>query len=157
MKLKNVKINQLSQKNAEVIADTWKYEEPFSFYNMTEDPEDYKELISAQGRGKNYYQVLLDNELIGYFCLFKSGDGLEIGLGLKPNLTGKGIGDQFFQIILDYINQNFKVKQINLAVAEFNKRAHKLYLNHGFKDIELYDQATNGDVYPFIKMSKTLN
>lgn len=43
---------------------------------MTEDPEDYEELISIEGRGKNYYQVLLDNELIGYFCLFESGDGL---------------------------------------------------------------------------------
>lgn len=68
-RFKNIKIAPLSQDNAEVIANTWHYEGVYSFYDMVEDPEDFAEIISPSLRGNQYFQVVNDDELIGYFCV----------------------------------------------------------------------------------------
>jgi len=43
-----------------------------------------------------------------------------------------------------------------LAVADFNKRAIKLYEKLGFETSETYLQETNGGQYSFVKMKKLL-
>lgn len=37
-----MKIEQLNDDYAIEIANHWKYPDPYSFYNMTADPEDYR-------------------------------------------------------------------------------------------------------------------
>ena len=66
-------IEQLTQKNAETIADTWKYPGIYAFYNMTADPEDYEEIVTAQMRRDYYYQVIDDGKLHGSY----GGDGVQ--------------------------------------------------------------------------------
>lgn len=48
-------IQKLSQNNAEAIADEWKYQGVYEFYNMTSDPEDYEELMTPSLRKDNYF------------------------------------------------------------------------------------------------------
>ena len=50
-----MKIEQLNDDYAIEIANHWKYPDPYSFYNMTADPEAFIRLIMSYI--KNNYQV----------------------------------------------------------------------------------------------------
>ncbi|MHC5249614.1 GNAT family N-acetyltransferase [Enterococcus sp. LJL90] len=152
------KISSLTQANAEMIANQWHYPADYAFYDLSADPEDYEEMMDAKQRGDSYYQVIKAGELFGYFVLepAENSDEIIFGLGMRPALTGQGFGKEFFQLILAFIQENYAVKRINLAVAEFNTRAQKLYQNVGFVKTGEYLQATNGDHYPFVTMQLDL-
>ncbi|WP_414051428.1 GNAT family N-acetyltransferase [Macrococcus animalis] len=151
----NVKIQKLSQEHAEEIANEWKYEGIYKFYDVTEDKEDYEEMISPEMRGENYFEVLESNELIGYFVIDDSKDGvIDYGLGMKPELTGRGQGESFINSTLSYIIDNYDVKTITLSVALFNERAIKCYEKVGFVRADEFDMKTNGSTYRFVRMYK---
>jgi len=116
----------------------WKYPAPYEMYNGRQTESAIHEYLTC-----GYLAILnQDDQLIGSYCTGKSaqissghtscayeGDYLDIGLGMKPELTGKGFGKKFFAFIL----QQFKMKPLRLTVATFNQRAIRLYENFGFK------------------------
>lgn len=147
--------NRLQQRNALIIADDWKYEEPYSFYDMTSDPDDYNELVDEQLRnGSEYFEATVNGELIGFFSLSVTADEIEIGLGLRPDCCGKGIGREFVNSIIGYINDNYSYGTLSMSVATFNLRAIKAYEACGFVKQTTYMQRTNGGEYEFVKMIK---
>jgi len=82
-----------------------------------------------------------------------------VGFGLRPDLTGKGLGASFVKAGIEYGLYNFSYSKdhIMLAVAKFNKRAIKLYKKIGFETTKEYDQKTNGGIYRLVAMKKRLN
>lgn len=147
--------DKMSQSSAEAIADTWKYDGEYAFYDMTADPEDYAELICEETRNRSdYFEARLNGALAGYFCAEASGEGLEIGLGLRPDLCGKGMGKAFFSQILDFVAGRYACQTLILRVAAFNRRAMRVYRACGFADDGSYLQKTNGGEYAFVKMVK---
>lgn len=156
-KMKKWDVELLSQSNAEEIANHWHYEGIYAFYDMQADPEDYKEILSPEVRSNHYYQVLKNDELYGFFCLFPvDRDKQELGLGMKPEYCGKGQGQEFLQTILRFIEENISAKILTLSVADFNQRDKKLYLKCGFSVIGQQPQASNGDIYLFVMMEREL-
>ena len=155
MKYKNISL--LTQANADQIARKWHYSGQYSFYDMENDPEDFEEIITLRLRANKYYQILDDkDELVGYFCLERlSEEKVEVGLGLRPDLTGRGLGLNFVKEIETFIQNNFNYKLIILSVASFNKRAIKVYQRAGFKIESSKLQKSNDGVYEFINLSKT--
>ena len=150
-------IEKLSQENAMIIADTWKYDDIYCFYDMTNDIEDYNEFISVEGRNDNYYQYMCNDELLGFFSLELDGDTITLGLGLKPDLTGKGNGKYLLEAIEKFIQLQYpSVTKVVLAVAEFNVRAINLYKHMGFIEYNRIMVDTNGSTYPFIQLSKNI-
>lgn len=146
----------MSQKEAVEIADYWKYPSPYDFYDMTADLEDYEEIIDPVSRGNHYYSVLENQKLIGFFGIFPKESRkkeIELGLGLKPELTGNGLGKNFVTMILQYIKEEHSYVKIWLSVADFNQRAIKLYERVGFNYIGEKVQETNGGEYNFIVMN----
>lgn len=149
-------IKKMEQTEATEIADLWKYPEPYSFYNMTEDIEDYNEITTPEKR-KNCYFSIKDRELlIGFFSVEPNNDSIIIGLGMKPELTGKGKGKEFLEIIIDFVKENYNIRKIELSVADFNKRAIKLYKNCGFIIVGESKLPTNGDIYNFIHLEREI-
>ncbi len=153
------KIAYLTQANADQIARKWHYNGQYSFYDMENDPEDLEEIITPKLRGNKYYQVLNDkDELVGYFCLERlSEEKVEVGLGLRPDLTGHGLGLNFVKRIKEFIQNNFNYRITVLSVASFNKRAIKVYQGAGFKIMGSKMQKSNDGVYEFLNLSKTMN
>ena len=149
-------IEQLTQKNAETIADTWKYPGIYAFYNMTADPEDYEEIVTAQMRRDYYYQVIDDGKLHGFFALYQDDDAVELGLGLRPDLAGHGHGETFVRLILNFISEVSAAHVARLAVAEFNERAITVYRRVGFVETRRYEQETNTSIYEFVEMEKQI-
>ncbi|KRN29994.1 GNAT family N-acetyltransferase [Liquorilactobacillus mali] len=149
------KIERLTSPNALLIAQ-WHYQGEYEFYDMTADPEDYQELLSEESRGDSYYQVIQAGKLVGFFAVEDTNDeeAIEIGLGMAPELIGKGKGFAFATAILNYVIQLKNPQKVLFDVAEFNVRARKLYQKLGFKVVNHHNQETNGGVYPFILMAK---
>lgn len=143
---------KMSQQQAENIASNWHYEEEYSFYDFEADEEDLAELLSPQKRGDKYYIGKKGNEEVGFFCFENEGDSVVIGLGMKPELTGMGMGSEFLRAGMSYAISKYKPKEIKLAVATFNERAIKVYQKAGFESNGTYMQDTNGSRFEFLKM-----
>lgn len=148
----------LTQEQAELIAFKWRYEGDYAFYNMDADEEDLASFLDADERGDTTFAILTDDELIGFVTLhFESTDTVTIGLGMRPDLTGSGNGNQFLTLILEWIEVTYRPRTIQLAVATFNKRAIRLYESLGFIPQDTFMQETNGGVYPFLSMTREQN
>ena len=116
----------------------WKYDGAYSFYNHNEND------IAGYMDGAHFACLDADNELIGYFCFGQDAriptieegvyddEYLDIGLGLRPDLCGRGLGLAFLNEGLSYAVKHYNTKKIRLSVAVFNERAIKLYRKAGF-------------------------
>ncbi len=145
----------LSQDNALVIANRWKYDGVYSFYDMTADLEDYEEFIDEGLRNANdHYQAMADGALAGFFCVIQDGPAIEIGLGLRPDLCGKGVGKGFVDQAVSFIDGHYQFDKLVMHVAVFNQRAVKVYRSCGFRDVKVIQQSSNGGVYEFLVMEK---
>lgn len=148
---------ELTQHHAMEIADKWKYDAEYAFYDMTADPEDYEEFTSEMLRDRNdYYEAALNGKLAGYFCVFRSGSDLEIGLGLRPDLCGQGRGRQFLNQILAFTAEKYEFENWILSVAAFNQRAIKVYRACGFEEYDRSIRSTNGGKYEFLTFKKNV-
>ena len=145
-------IEQMRQSEAVEIADRWKYDGEYAFYDMTADPEDYREITTPALRDGRYYSVFSGGELTGFFCAEQEGADVEIGLGLRPDLTGRGRGGAFLEEILRFVRENYSFEKIELDVASFNQRAVKVYERAGFVKTGTAKVSTNGGVYDFTTM-----
>ncbi|MGM0751670.1 MAG: GNAT family N-acetyltransferase [Bacillota bacterium] len=143
----------MTQEQAEDIAYNWHYDGEYSFYDMEADKEDLDKFLDSDTRGDSVFAVLKEDELIGFFSVDIVGPNIcDIGLGIRPDLTGQGKGLEFLNSGIDFVQSTFSPDKITLSVATFNQRAIKTYRKIGFKDIDTFMQDTNGSTYEFVKM-----
>lgn len=114
----------LTQPQAETIAYTWHYEGDYSFYNMEADKDDLAEFLDAKQRGQSVFAITSDEELVGFVSVAPTdAETVDIGLGMKPDLTGNGSGRAFVTSILDFVKATYSPHRTTLSVAAFNVRA----------------------------------
>ena len=122
---------------------------------MTEDPEDYEEFVDEDLRNANdHYQAMAGGGLAGFFCVVRDGPVIELGLGLRPDLCGKGVGKDFVDQIVGFTGAHYQFDKLAVHVAAFNQRAVKVYRSCGFRDVKVIQQGSNGGVYEFLVMEK---
>jgi ribosomal-protein-alanine N-acetyltransferase len=131
----------------------WHYAAPYSFYDFASDPDDLAELLDPAGWGETYFAAANEfGDLVGFWQVQTQGETVEIGLGLRPDLTGRGLGLSFVQAGLAFTSARWPVKQFSLAVAAFNERAIRVYKRAGFQPTGRFWQTTNGGRYQFVRM-----
>jgi len=131
----------------------WHYDGIYAFYDFSKDPEDLAELLDSSCWEGRYYAVLDDaGELVGFFSFEPQGDSVELGLGLIPGETGKGLGSAFVETGLEFARQRFHPKRFCLQVAKFNQRAIRLYEKLGFRTEKSFPNRTNGGEFEFVSM-----
>ena len=117
-----------------------------------------RELVSHGSlvRGDAYFGVAdAAGGLIGYFSFKPKDEGsLEIGLGLRPDLTGRGLGASFLAAGLEFARARFEPTRFVLSVATFNERAITVYERAGFVSERVYMHRTNGGQWEFVEMSR---
>jgi len=144
----------MEQHHAHAIAG-WHYQGPYAFYDMERDPEDLEELVDPSSWNDYYYAVTDDlGDLVGFFSFDREKDVVVIGLGLKPELTGKGWGQAFFEAGLAFAREKYHPVTFMLSVASFNQRAINVYRRAGFEDVEVFMNEINGDQVQFLRMAR---
>jgi ribosomal-protein-alanine N-acetyltransferase len=143
----------MSEAEAEEVIG-WKYPGEYAFYDMERDVENVAELRSAHVREAKYFSALRDGELAGFFEYEVEGGTVEIGLGLRPDLTGKRSGLAFLEAGLRFARVRFRPARFQLRVAAFNERAIKVYERAGFVRDTTYVHDFYGAPYDFLLMSR---
>ena len=143
----------MNEQDAHAIAK-WHYQDPYTFYDADQDPDDLAELLNPQSWQETYHSVFDEqNKLFGFFTFNKNEGIIEIGLGLRPDLTGKGIGLGFVQAGLEFAKNIYSSTAFRLKVATFNHRAIRVYEQAGFHPARVFMHTTNGGEYEFLEMT----
>ena len=134
---------------------TWKYEGEYLYYNSDADPHDLASLLDPASWPDRYFAVLDDRGcLVGCFHFIPAGRTVEIGLGLRPDLTGRGLGLAFLTAGLEFARTRYAPEVFTLLVATFNHRAITVYERAGFTHQRVFRRETNGAEIEFVEMSR---
>lgn len=130
----------------------WQYEEPYDVYSLTDaDPAFFTDPA-------NGYVALVadDGRLIGYRCFGEDGRvpgfdydaaALDTGGGLRPSLTGQGLGRQAIATGLEYGRRAFAPPAFRVTIASFNVRAQRVITSLGFVRRAQFSATTNSRRY----------
>src|SRR5579875_610636 len=126
---------------------SWHYDGQYATYDLQGELDDNSELLDQRSP---YYAVRDERgELVGFFCygsaaaiqgynepyLFSEDGSLLVGLGMRPDLTGKGTGVGFVQAGLAFARRKFAPHRFRLFVLSWNERAIKVYEKVGFRRV----------------------
>lgn len=125
----------------------WQYPQPYAAYNG--NPASVPSLLDP----RYAYHAALDGrgELVGYFCFGRDatvpagrrlglygGDDLDVGLGMRPDLTGRGLGRAFVRAGVGFAEARYRPPALRLTVAAQNHRAVRVYAAVGFETVERF-------------------
>jgi RimJ/RimL family protein N-acetyltransferase len=139
---------------------TWRYEEPYTVYNLTAlaipgllDPEfHYHSVRDDSGRLVGFCCFGADARVSGGDYARCEPDVLDVGLGMHPDMTGRGQGRVFTEAILAFATEAFKPSMFRVTIAEFNQRSQRVFLGLGFMKTGSYERA--GDGMRFIQFER---
>ena len=150
------------KKHARVFVN-WQYKPPYDIYNCP--PEEIGEAVQYNIDPANNVCAMLDQneELIGYCSYGKdaqvpggdySEEALDIGLMIKPELTGQGMGSDFVSEVIQNGIDKYAPEKLRVTIAAFNKRAMRVWEKNGFQQTQNF--IRDGDGMEFIIMKKDL-
>jgi ribosomal-protein-alanine N-acetyltransferase len=135
--------------------DGWRYPPPYDFYDLGADPDDRNELLDPVRREREYWTAVDEaGAIVGFAQLQPSGEAVEVGLGMRPDLTGRGLGGVFLEAVLQSARDRYAPGRFTLAVAAFNQRAITVYERAGFTAVRSYRHRTNGGEWDFVEMAR---
>ncbi len=153
------KFEPMTEANAS-LAVSWRYEPPYDFYNH--DPAQRVSLIQNTflKPAYHYYQVLDEHGvLIAFRCFGEDArvpggeyslDALDTGGGLRPDLTGHGLGPHILRASMEFARPLFSPVAFRVTIAAFNQRAQRACEKAGYVPIQKFNAPHNG--IPFVIM-----
>jgi ribosomal-protein-alanine N-acetyltransferase len=129
----------------------WRYEPPYDIYNLAESEGALAYALDPQ----NCFYTLKDDAdgLVG-FCSFGldaqvpggdyTADALDIGMGIRPELTGHGHGQRFVSQVLNFARSEFNPDRFRVTIAAFNQRAQRVWQKAGFHFVERFTHQASG-------------
>ena len=148
--------NKMDEISARAILG-WRYDPPYDIYNLPSD--EVENVVQYMMDPQNAYSSITDEqgELVAYCCFGREAqvpggdyrsDALDIGMGVVPELTGRGFGHEFINSVLDFAGTTFAPHMYRVTVAEFNKRALRVWEKAGFQRAERFQR--DRDKRPFV-------
>ncbi len=144
-------LRPITRADAEAIS-RWRYGEPYSMYDG--DPASVPSLLEP----RFLYHAVYDErgELAGYFCfgedarvragrrigVYEREPALDVGLGMSPELVGRGLGAEFVLAGLRFAKEKYSPPAFRLTVAAFNRRAARVYEKVGFEVVDSFGAHT---------------
>lgn len=135
----NIKFTPMDRDNAAEIV-RWHYEPPYDIYDLDDSEESIQYALDPDNC--LYAMQDIDDELVG-FCSFgrdaqvPGGDynraALDIGMGIRPDLTGQGLGAKFVASVLAFARDEFSPTYARVTIAGFNQRAQRVWGANGFQ------------------------
>jgi ribosomal-protein-alanine N-acetyltransferase len=135
----------------------WRYDPPYDMYNC--DPNNAEETIKSFLDPQYQYHSLWDKagELVGYCCFGEDArvpggiygaQALDIGGGLRPDLTGQGLGSGFMEATIEFARRHFAPVAFRATVAAFNERALRVCEKAGYRRVQSFESLHAGK--PFV-------
>ncbi len=150
--------HQMDETSARTI-QSWRYQAPYDIYNPGSG-EVEKEIQCSMDPGHQYYRMVDEQgELVAYCCFGLqaqvpggdySGKALDIGLGVRPDLTGQGQGLAYVDGVLDFARVTFTPCAYRVTIAEFNERARRVWEKAQFQFVARFQRER--DRRPFVVM-----
>jgi [ribosomal protein S18]-alanine N-acetyltransferase len=140
----------------------WRYEPPYDIYNCP--PADLEEALQYNIDSKNnVYSMFDENDELVAYCSYGgdaqvpggdySEDALDVGLMVKPELTGRGLGAAFAGEVIKNGIERYVPKKLRVTIAAFNKRAIRTWEKNGFQQTQTFKRMSR-DSMEFIVMTK---
>lgn len=136
----------------EIVA--WRYESPHDFYNT--DTEEAEQAVQNLLEPNNQCFEMMDDagEFVGYCSFGREGQvpggdyslpALDLGMGIKPDRTGKGSGNAFAQAVLEFAQSHLSPAPttFRVTIAMFNKRALRVWEKLGFAPVSSFNHAAS--------------
>src|ERR1022692_4157762 len=133
---------------------TWRYPAPYDCYDMTAaDPAFLADPASG------YFALTDEGRLIGFRSFGADGQvpggaydtsALDTGGGLRPELTGRGLGRRAITTGLDFGRRQFATDASRVTIATFNARAQRVVTSLGFRNIGSFQAAADGRSYEML-------
>ena len=165
MKMSNLNISYhpAQKKNAREFVN-WEYEPPYDVYNCP--PDEIGDAVQYNiDPANNVYAMLDQNEtLIGYCSYGKDaqvpgGDyseaALDIGLMIKPELTGQGLGSDYAREVIENGIDKYTQKKLRVTIAAFNKRAIRTWEKNGFQQTQNFKRSMDGMEFTIMTLTYT--
>lgn len=154
-------ISPLGAEEAKLIVD-WRYPPPYDFYNMSSDSTE-----SFFNPESPHFSVIDERgELIGFLSIgvesrVPGGDysqpAVDIGIGLRPDQTGRGLGRLVIQrFINDVIIPGDYPPLLRATIAAFNQRSLKTFLALGFREAGAFTTRVGDRDIDWIIVTRTL-
>lgn len=138
----------------------WKYEPPYEIYNYS--PEHFEEDLAYHlDLANNLYSLYREDELFGYCSYGRdaqvpggdySEEALDIGMMIKPELTGQGQGSNHANEVIRYGISKYKPKKLRVTILESNLRARRVWEKNGFKTNQSFER--NSDQLRFVILTR---
>ena len=142
-----IRVVPLTREHAEDLA-TWRYEPPYDVYDL--DGADPHELLDP---ALGFHAVLAGERLIGFRSFGPDGQvpggtyddsALDTGGGLRPSLTGRGLGRAVIAAGLAHGRATFAPPAFRVTVASFNTRARRTVESLGFERVGSFAALRDG-------------
>jgi [ribosomal protein S18]-alanine N-acetyltransferase len=127
---------------------TWRYPAPYDCYDMTGADPDF--LVNPDN---GFFALVEEDELIGYRSFGEDGQvpggsydssALDTGGGLRPDLTGRGLGRKAIGTGLEFGRQRFAPSAFRVTIASFNVRAQRAVTALGFRNLGTFSRTGDG-------------
>jgi RimJ/RimL family protein N-acetyltransferase len=130
-----VKVVEWTEEHADEVAGR-RYEPPYDFYDLASAPRD-EAAMRDPARAAHHRAVLEDEggRLDAFSYFDRHEDVVEVGIGLRPDLTGRGLGEPFLRAQLAYAAEQWSPLTFRLFVAVWNERAIRIYERLGFREV----------------------
>lgn len=136
---------------------SWQYEGEYAVYNLPP----YEKMRQAQsgfmnpGNEKNYYGFFENGVLVGFVNIKEKPTEFFIGIGVRPDICGKGYGTEILGEVCRIAKAQNPAKPLCLEVRTWNKRAVRCYEKAGFTiDGDPFEQTTGAGKGIFYRMIK---
>lgn len=67
-----------------------------------------------------------------------STTALDIGLGLRPDLTGRGYGSEYVNAVINFALSTYSPEQLRVTIAAFNRRALRVWEKASFQVVQKF-------------------
>lgn len=139
----------------------WRYAPPYDLYNAA--PSSFEKAVRVMTDPQfAYHSICNEQGELEAFCCFGedarvpggdyASEALNIGLGVRPDLTGHGCGHKYVRAALDIAASSYCPTVLRVTVAAFNTRAVRVWEKEGFSRAAAFQRT--GDHLAFVVLAK---
>jgi len=158
-----ISFTPLKREHAEEVI-SWRYQPPYEMYDYRDhSPEVAIDHLTQPAN--QFFAVLRDEELIGFRSFGPDGrvpggiydeSSLDTGGGLRPDLTGQGLGSEIIRKGIEFGVREFGAEHFRVTIAAFNKRALSACKGIGFTEDGRFHRTSDEEEFVILKLEQPM-